>query len=268
MMLKLTKINMLHNSQTGFHHLLALMIIVVGFGIAGTYLLVSSRASTTRVYDISHPQCGEMKKSLKEFKAGLGIVGLNGGTPKKANPCFKQQWSRFSTPAIYINTSYTGEKSRGPLCNDRKSAVCNAQNTGYKHAAYSLKLAKRKVGPQTLKTTWWIDVETENAWGTDKQLNVEYLRGIVQTLRDAGVTYIGFYSTSYQWGLITGGWQSNMPVWFAAGESNNKDIQAAAADHDHCDRGFTGGKVWMVQHIGRHPSGLELDVNYVCGDAF
>jgi hypothetical protein len=55
---------------------------------------------------------------------------------------------------------------------------------------------------------WWLDVETGNSWetGTTAGLanDVADLQGMVAAFEASGVT-VGIYSTSYQWGQITGG---------------------------------------------------------------
>ena len=58
---------------------------------------------------------------------------------------------------------------------------------------------------------WWLDVETANSWQTGaagQTMNVADLQGMVAALRaadgGAGVGAVGIYTTSSQWGTITG----------------------------------------------------------------
>lgn len=54
---------------------------------------------------------------------------------------------------------------------------------------------------------WWLDVETANSWETGSgglANNAADLQGMVGALKAAGAV-VGLYSTSYQWGVITGG---------------------------------------------------------------
>ncbi len=128
--------------------------------------------------------------------------------------------------------------------------------------------------------TWWLDVETVNSWrGLDRSgayfadqglsqaasqaLNVEYIKGSVYYLRSvAQVQTLGIYSTSYQWGVITGGNVSDFSdliSWHAIGggataETRAKELCASQP-------GFTGGQKVRVQYID---SSLDLDVNVPC----
>ena len=55
-------------------------------------------------------------------------------------------------------------------------------------------------------SAWWLDVETTNSWQDDVSLNVANLQGAVDYLESvANVASVGFYSTQYQWDVITGG---------------------------------------------------------------
>jgi len=56
---------------------------------------------------------------------------------------------------------------------------------------------------------WWLDVETGNSWETGSSglaNNVADLQGMVAAFTATGTgASVGIYSTSYQWGQITGG---------------------------------------------------------------
>ncbi|HEX2756010.1 MAG TPA: hypothetical protein VHM48_11130, partial [Candidatus Limnocylindrales bacterium] len=108
-------------------------------------------------------------------------------------------------------------------------------------------------------SAWWLDVETSNSWRSDVTLNVAALSGAVYYLGSvAQVGSLGFYSTSYQWGVITGGTSafSAYPSWVAGAA----DPAGAAAN---CiGSGFTGGGVALAQY----PSG-GFDANLRCSTA-
>lgn len=128
--------------------------------------------------------------------------------------------------------------------------------------------------------TWWLDVETVNSWrglnrdgayfvdqglsqAASQALNVEYIKGSVYFLRSvAQVQTVGIYSTSYQWGLITGGNVSDFSdliSWHAIGGGATAETRAKTL----CETqpGFTGGQKVRVQYID---NSLDLDVNVPC----
>lgn len=75
------------------------------------------------------------------------------------------------------------------------------------------------VGSSASAYPWWLDVETANSWETGTSglaNNVADLQGMVAAFRARGAT-VGIYSTTYQWGQITGGSKggnlSGLPDW-------------------------------------------------------
>lgn len=111
----------------------------------------------------------------------------------------------------------------------------------------------------------WLDVETANSWQPGSTalglpMNVAALQGMVDALKAAAGTsavQIGVYSTSYQWGQITGGSTagnlSGLPDWIpgASGQSGAASNCGLTA--------FTAGPVTMTQWFG-HP----YDGDYSC----
>ncbi|MHB1446183.1 MAG: hypothetical protein ACYCTI_01605 [Acidimicrobiales bacterium] len=63
---------------------------------------------------------------------------------------------------------------------------------------------KHETGDAASSYQWWLDVETGNTWQADQTMNIADLQGMVAALGQAGVGYVGVYSTSSQWGQITG----------------------------------------------------------------
>lgn len=217
------------------------------------------KPAPSRGYDISYPQCGGPYPTNVAF----AIVGVNGGRVFSANPCLADQlrWGGDSAAEVYLNTGNPGPalSSFWPLgqatprfCdpNNPDSADC-AYDYGWNAAQYSYQqvesaYAARSIAANPNLTAWWLDVETSNSWRADTTLNVAALQGQVDYLRSRGVTRLGFYSTTVQWGTITGGTQvfAPMPSW-GAGATSEK----VAKQHCVSTRGFTGGRLAMVQYI-------------------
>jgi len=109
---------------------------------------------------------------------------------------------------------------------------------------------------------WWLDVETGNLWqqGSGGQaMNVAVLQGMDAALAAGGATSIGVFSTSYQWGVITGGTSSGTPAlgglanWIP-GANTVADAEAACSDSS-----FTGGPVTLTQWT------TNIDGDVLCG---
>src|SRR5204862_5133688 len=103
-------------------------------------------------------------------------------------------------------------------------------------------------------STWWLDVETSNSWRTNAALNVAALQGELGSLQSRGVSSVGFYSTTVQWGEITGASKafSAYPSW-GAGAPNEK----TARNHCVSTPGFTGGRLALVQYPW---AGFDADI--------
>jgi len=106
---------------------------------------------------------------------------------------------------------------------------------------------------------WWLDVETANSWETGTTglaNNVADLQGMVDALKAGGVTTVGIYSTSYQWGQITGGSQagnlSGLPDWIPGAR------RLSSAQSNCSLTGFTGA-VTITQWFGQ-----PYDGDYAC----
>jgi len=232
-------------------------------------------------FDISYPQC----RSAFPADAKFGIVGVNKGIVFSVNPCLSTgdgppelTWAGGVGAQLYANTGNPGSalSSRWPNnqtsprpCNTPEApgsdtADCafdygwNAAADSYKTAvnAYvNLGLASAGATSTPAPNKWWLDVETTNSWQDDTTLNVAMLRGEVAYLQSVSTAGVGFYSTQYQWNLITGGTTefAAFPSWVAGAGSGPK---AATVCHT---KGFTGGPVELVQY----PSG-GFDANLLC----
>jgi len=225
----------------------------------GTTAAKPAAPAKTRGYDISYPQCGKAYPSNPAF----AIVGSDGGRVFSGNPCLADQlrWGGDDAAEVYINTGNPGPalssfwpkgQTTPRVCdaNNADTADCaydygwNAAKDSYQRveAAY----AARGIGANPNGTAWWLDVETSNSWRTVTSLNVAALQGEVDYLRSRGVTKVGFYSTTVQWGTITGGTKvfAPMPSWGAGAPS-----EKAAKQHCISTPGFTGGRLAMVQYL-------------------
>ena len=217
------------------------------------------KVPATRGFDVSYPQCD----SAYPRNPAFGIVGVNGGKVFTVNPCLASEiaWGGGARAELYINTGNPGPvlSSFWPA-GQATPRICDASapdtadcafDYGWNAAKHSFETAQAayvQLGITTSPsaTTWWLDVETTNTWRTDAALNTAALEGEVAYLRDvAGVTKLGFYSTTVQWGAITGGTQlfATSPSW-GAGAPTEK----VARQHCVATPGFTGGDLALVQY--------------------
>lgn len=225
--------------------------------------------------DVSWPQCD---KALPKDQA-FGIVGVNNGLANTTNPCLAEQlvWAEGSSGvtvqpkvALYVNTAnpghagswwptsndYGGKTVDNPYgtCDGAADAAC-AYMYGYAKA-YDDAVIRGIDGPE--KYLWWLDVETENSWSTDKNANRADLEGMTAYFQSIGAS-VGIYSTSYQWGQIVGkvSLGSNLytlPSWLAGARTLN------GAKNKCLDPPLTaGGKVTLTQFVSR-----GFDYDYSC----
>jgi hypothetical protein len=111
---------------------------------------------------------------------------------------------------------------------------------------------------------WWLDVETGNLWqqgSAGQAMNVAVLQGMDAALAAAGATSIGVYSTSYQWGIITGGTSSGTPALGGLANWIPGANTVAGAEAACSDSSFTGGPVTLTQWT------TNIDGDVLCGSA-
>ena len=183
-------------------------------------------------YDISWPQCGLASPGQPY---SVAVVGVTGGRPFTSNPCLDSQWqwagAGGSGAAVYMNTS--------------NPSPAGAYAWGVSSAQDAL---ARAASAGVRSPMWWLDVEFGNAWSSDRNANAQAVQGAIDALRGSGVQ-VGVYSTSYQWGVIVGGYAPGVPIWVAGAPWG----AAASWCSGH---GFGGGPTWMVQSVDRQ---AELD---------
>ncbi|HEX2221907.1 MAG TPA: hypothetical protein VHK06_05230 [Candidatus Limnocylindria bacterium] len=240
----------------------------------------SGSSRTLPGYDISYPQCGGTFPKDPAF----AIVGVNGGRVYSVNPCLgagngpsELAWGGRSTE-LYANTGNPGPElssfwpdgqSYPRPCNTSEVPGRDTHDCAYdygwnaaKHsyatavAAYiSLGWAEEGATRTPVDNHWWLDVETSNSWRDEVSLNVATLRGAVDYLESVGVASVGFYSTGYQWGVITGGTRTfaDHASWVAGART----LQGARRN---CTAtGFTGGAVVYTQYFAN-----GFDADYRC----
>lgn len=222
-----------------------------------------------RGYDISYPQCGAAYPANPAF----AMVGVNGGRVFSVNSCLASQiaWGGGPAAGLYANTGNPGPAlSTFWPKGQTTPRFCDANNADTADCAfdYGWNAAQQSVDTATAAyqqlgytaspaaSAWWLDVETANSWRSDRlDFNVASLQGAVAYLQSVGVAKIGFYSTTYQWGVITGGSKvfSPMPVW-GAGSSSLSAAQSLCAS---TTTSFTGGPLTIVQYPY---NGFDADV--------
>jgi hypothetical protein len=232
----------------------------------------SLAAAAARGYDISWPQCAGPYPVSPAF----GIVGVNKGIVFSANPCLANEvtWAGAASAGLYANTANPGPalSSHWPKgqtspqdcsATNPDTAACaydygfNAAMDSYADAVSAFTALGLSASPAG--SPWWLDVETSNSWRSDVTLNVAALSGAVYYLGSvAHVASLGFYSTSYQWGVITGETSafSAYSSWVAGA------ADAVGASANCAGPGFTGGGVTLAQY----PSG-GFDADLRCSSA-
>jgi len=188
--------------------------------------------------DISYPNC-----QTKLPKSDFGIVGVNGGRVYNYNPCLSAQAKQFKDLSLYINTGMNASADSPyfaaalSVCDGDE--LCAAYRYGYDAALDSVSYATSQ-GVTSAK--WWLDVEIENTWDEDVALNRQSLQGAYDALKANGAELVGAYSTTAQWGTITGGWQNDWPSWGATTWTTAKQAKKYCAGHE-----FTGGPTLLIQ---------------------
>ncbi len=237
----------------------------------------TTAASTSGIgYDISWPQCDAPYPANPAF----GIVGVNRGIIFSPNPCLASElaWAGGATAGLYANTGNPGPAlSKHWPVGQTTPRICDAANPdtaacaydyGYNAAADSFSDAAAAftalgLAESPASSTWWLDVETSNSWRSDVFLNVAVLEGATHYLGSVGVATIGFYSTQYQWNVITGG--TNVFVGRASWVAGASDAQGASAN---CvGTGFTGGGVALAQYpVGSFDGNIDCTVSSQVAD--
>jgi len=202
-------------------------------------------------FDISWPQCGNSYPPPSR----VAVVGVNDGHAFTTNPCLSSEYSwAGGARQLYMNlnspSAADGTDSSGPGGNCGSNRDCLAYNYGYNAAAWSYNNAASQ---GVRAKTWWLDVEMvgncapqfptngQGYWSCGQGLNAETVQGALDALRQRGLV-AGIYSTSYQWGQITGGANptgGGPPNWLAGASSSGS---WCSGSHN-----FGGGPAWLLQ---------------------
>ena len=234
---------------------------------------------STTGYDISYPQCPSSFPQNPTF----GIVGVNGGRAYASNACLAAEyaWAAASTSTTYPKVSfYANTGNPGPVlskawpagqtypraCDGTWSEGCS-YDYGWNAAADSFAKAAGVAGTTGARTAyWWLDVELGNSWADASDsanwaaLNTKDLQGAAAYLASQSVAQIGFYSTGYQWGQITGLNASTSPAYFPASYVNwVPGATSLSGARSKCSSTFTGARVQLTQYIANN-----FDVDYRC----
>lgn len=192
--------------------------------------------------DISFPQCG---RTFQDLPNGFVIVGLDGGMPERANPCFAAQWSfarRQPGAAIYVNTADPG--TGDPTAVGRRYGRQDVQ---------ALQGADISKG-----TPVWLDVELPSSWKGSQERHREVITAHLREIAAAGYP-VGVYSAPALWDEITGDAAPGVPTWVGLGEVSAEAARSA------CGRIELGAAPpQIVQRIGVASDGRSLDRNTVC----
>ena len=222
-------------------------------------LIPSAQTSASSFYntgsvgvDVSYPNCG-----AKLGKSAFGIVGVTGGLVYSHNPCLADQAKNFSDLSLYINTGLNASSSSPyftqALAACDGDASCAAYTYGHNAALDALSYAATE---GVSSERWWLDAELENTWDEDVYLNQRSLQGAYDALKQNGAAMVGAYSTTAQWGIITGGWQNDWPNWGATTWTKVSQAKKYCQGHE-----FTGGPTLLIQFQDRKS---KLDSNVAC----
>jgi hypothetical protein len=226
-------------------------------------------------FDISYPQCATGAEPTRPL---FGIVGVNAGVAFSGNPCLAREyvWALTSTSpsqphvGFYLNTGNPGPTASthwpagatAPRACDGTASLDCAYDYGWNAAQDAYARAVSVAGSAAAASaTWWLDVESANSWSTDPASNAADLEGSVAYLRSINVPSIGIYSTTTDWGTITGasGPEAGINAPFAALLNWRPGAHSLQEAPDWCSRTVTGGRVKLVQF----PSS-GFDANFVC----
>lgn len=217
------------------------------FGVTTmTQVSASSYYQTGSVgVDVSYPNCDTTLP-----KAAFGIVGVTGGLVYSHNDCLAAQASKFTDLSLYVNTGLNASTASPYYVAALESCggdpLCAAYEYGYNAAVDALAYADSQ---NVTSDRWWLDVETENSWNADVMQNRQSIQGAYDALIAHGATMVGVYSTTYQWGEITGGWKNNWPSWGATTWTTAKQAAKYCKGHE-----FTGGPSLLMQFKAKRAS--------------
>ena len=249
--------------RQGFRHVATLLALVLLAGLAlpachpTPVSAAELPAAQVPGFDISWPQCG---KAYPAGPVAFAVVGINGGRPYTANPCFLEQyrWAQRveKTPAVYVNMEFPKPERQEALTGpygacDGADDWCRAYNYGYGIGReVTARAASLKISP----SFWWLDVETGNYWTSDSTYNAQAIRGAIDFFKERSLP-VGIYGTALQWRTIAGNYSPGLPIWVAGASG----IEQASGRCTDSSVRFAGGTVRMVQYYD-----FGFDTNFAC----
>lgn len=200
--------------------------------------------------DVSYTNC------TAKYTGSFGVVGVNGGTVYSQNPCLAKEAAAYGKDlSLYVNTGLNADPTTSPyyadaLAASNGDAMVAAYKYGYNAGLDAIATAK---AAGVTSTRWWLDVETANTWNDNTDMNRQSLQGEYDALIQNGATMVGVYSTTTQWGDITGGWQNKWYNWGATIVRKASQAAQYCTGHE-----FTGGQTLLIQYKG------TIDQDYAC----
>ncbi len=233
-------------------------------GILALSALASAGASASALASQALPPTGAVGNDVGSQSCAtrlppggsFGVVGVTAGRPFHPSACLSVEYSwaqsRIYRPQFYVNLANPGRHSAhwgagGPrVCHRtvKNDAGC-AYDYGVGSAAAALSYAKA-VGSNG-HSRWWLDVETDNTWGTGRAgiaANLADIQGALHYLRSHLHTTVGVYTETRWWSQITGGARMiRVPVWGGGADSRHHARQNCRR------RSITGGPALLAQWI-------------------
>ncbi|OYV23720.1 MAG: hypothetical protein B7W95_01070, partial [Acidimicrobiales bacterium 20-64-4] len=264
--------------------LVSLVMAIAGVAVVSSGASAATVAPTSVGFDVSFPQCGATLPS----GAGFAIVGVNNGHPFSVNPFLVSeiQWAKTTlnaTPQFYVNTANPGppgnadwpkSQSSPQACSGADSVACS-YDFGWNAGQASFQAvvsAETQIGAPSptgvaQSSQFWLDVETGNLWESLRNANgptsgqyandAAVLQGELAYFASIGITSVGIYSNSHQFGAIVGSAMTR----FAANKLWVPGFATVSAAQAACSMpSFTGGRIAMIQYPSR-----GLDGDYACG---
>jgi hypothetical protein len=215
-------------------------------------------------YDVGAQSCGSALPRGGRF----AVIAATAGKPFHPSRCLRSEyaWASAMTyrPQYYLNAADPGHKSAhwgkgGPRACHR--APKYDAGCAYDYGVRSAEAALHDVrtAGSTGQGRWWIDVETDNSWGSGRAgiaANVAAISGALHYLRTRPHTSAGVYTETGWWDTITNG--ARMPhtaVWGGGADTKHRALQNCRA------HSITGGRALMVQWF---TGTTHVDHDYAC----
>jgi hypothetical protein len=206
--------------------------------------------------DVAEPNCAEAIPK----DSGFGLVGITGGKNFNHNSCLATEAKQFPILFLYANSDFLGTKAalayqNTPQRCQATDTSCLAKNYGFNAGLDAASYARSQ---HVVARAAYLDVETENDWSSNTAANYQSILGEIGALEASGIRVAGIYSTSYQWGVITGNSHDGLEGlsnWVATG------LKVPELPQGYCDEvhTFIPGPLAYVQYTSTR-TGLDTDI--------